>query len=195
MTGERTGAIARIFCWAPGRPVFTPPKRGLPSCPLEKRGTARRSAQPFSSSRALSTTWRLSARHRGSRCRPEGSNSAPGRASWDVALAGVTRRGLSQSSELLAERSSCRPGGAPEPPGGGGTNPARGHHTRLHPPNVSGRRPSVSRTGLRLYTCGIKVKCFVNKMLFFQARKTQRSANARSRGLPRAPRRLSAATA
>jgi hypothetical protein len=49
--------------------------------------------------------------------------SAPGRLSWDVASAGVTRLHLSQSSEDLAERSSCRPSGSPEPPGSGGYEP------------------------------------------------------------------------
>jgi hypothetical protein len=38
---------------------------------------------------------------------------------------------LSQFSELLADRSSCRTSGVPEPPGSGVTTPARRHRTLL----------------------------------------------------------------
>src|SRR5665647_99868 len=41
----------------------------------------------------------------------------------------------------------------PRPPGSGVTSPARRRRIRLHPRNVSRRRPSMSRTLVGLHTC------------------------------------------
>jgi hypothetical protein len=52
---------------------------------------------------------------------------------------------LSQSSELLTDRSSCRTSGTPEPPGSGVTSPARRNRTRSVVRRVSRSRPSSER--------------------------------------------------
>ena len=49
--------------------------------------------------------------------------SAPARASWDAAAQALAESRLSQSSELLADRSWCRPGVFPEPLGDGSDEP------------------------------------------------------------------------
>jgi hypothetical protein len=80
--------------------------------------------------------------------------SAPARASWDLvgrtvpmvrktvrSSTGVTRSFLSQSSELLADRSSCRPGVKPEPPEGK-TDEVSPAGTALAPAAGVTRRPS-----------------------------------------------------
>jgi hypothetical protein len=56
---------------------------------------------------------------------------------------GVTRSFLSQSSELLADRSSCRPGVLPEPPENGSDEPPPAG-TALAPAAGVTRRPSCS---------------------------------------------------
>jgi len=63
--------------------------------------------------------------------------SAPGRVSWDAALAGVTRLCLSQSSALRADRSLCRTNGVQGRPGAGLRIPPAG--AALAPPSVRHR--------------------------------------------------------
>ena len=73
--------------------------------------------------------------------------SAPGRVSWDPALAGVTRLRLSQSSALRADRSFCRTNGVQGRPGAGLRIPPAG--AALAPASVRHRRrPSNERDGL-----------------------------------------------
>ena len=72
--------------------------------------------------------------------------SAPGRVSWDPALAGVTRLCLSQSSALRADRSFCRTNGVQGRPGAGLRIPPAG--AALAPASVRHRRrPSNERDG------------------------------------------------
>ena len=73
--------------------------------------------------------------------------SAPGRVSWDPALAGVTRLRLSQSSALRADRSFCRTNGVQGRPGAGLRIPPAG--AALAPASVRHRRrPSNERDGI-----------------------------------------------
>ncbi len=73
--------------------------------------------------------------------------SAPGRVSWDPALAGVTRLCLSQSSALRADRSFCRTNGVQGRPGAGLRIPPAG--AALAPASVRHRRrPSNERDGI-----------------------------------------------
>ena len=89
------------------------------------------------------------------------SLSAPGRAfggpplsPFDLRASPVLHGGRARAarrprrpppSEHLAERSYCRPARCPEPPECRLTRPARRGRPSLHPPNVSGRRPSASK--------------------------------------------------
>jgi hypothetical protein len=57
--------------------------------------------------------------------------------------AGVIRRPLSQSSDQVADRSSCRPGVFPKPPGSGGDEPPPAG-TALAPASRRHRLPSCS---------------------------------------------------
>jgi hypothetical protein len=58
---------------------------------------------------------------------------------------GVTRFCLSQSSDQVADRSSCRPGVFPEPPGSGGDEPPPAGTALAPPAGVAGWRPSRER--------------------------------------------------
>ncbi len=60
-------------------------------------------------------------------------------------FAGVTRAFLSQSSDVVADRSSCRPGVYPEPPGSGGDEPPPAGTAPAPPAGVTGCRPFGER--------------------------------------------------
>ena len=74
--------------------------------------------------------------------------SAPERASWDAAFQALTESRLSQSSEQLADRSWCRPGVFPEPPGNGSDEPPPAG-TALAPAAGVTRPPSCKLSEIR----------------------------------------------
>ena len=70
--------------------------------------------------------------------------SASERASWDAAsLRRYLKADLSQSSDKVADRSSCRPGVFPKPPGSGGDEPPPAG-TALAPASRRHRLPSFT---------------------------------------------------
>jgi hypothetical protein len=74
------------------------------------------------------------------------------RASWDVASTGVTRLRLSQSSELLAERSIVPPGRKPQNcPGAGSRPPPAGHRTLSRSQGVPLGAPLIGEGERNIY--------------------------------------------
>ena len=77
-------------------------------------------------------------------------------------FAGVTRAFLSQSSDVVADRSSCRPGVYPEPPGSGGDEPPPAGTAPAPPAGVTGCRPFGERDSAYVAEAGTIVKrCLV----------------------------------
>ena len=132
-------------------PTSAPPPASSFACGGEDRGGGAARVQRDALACRRSTAALAAANQR--------RRSALERASWDAAdIRPLPETGLSQSSELLADRSWCRPGVFPEPPENGSDEPPPAG-TALAPAAGVTRRPSYKLSEIRDVRIRNRDKC------------------------------------
>jgi hypothetical protein len=144
---------SKILLATRSAPEFcVPPQRQEDSPPARKREAKRREAHcptncRLRGSASMTGRARLSALHRGAHHRllPRWLSSRTGFPEVSSSQVFCPLASSPRLSTLRADRSFCRPTGAPEPPGSGSHQSARGHRTRsVFAAMPSGKAPSMS---------------------------------------------------